>query len=460
MIKKTLPYLISLILLIQLVYAAAEVCIVVDYGDQGIDPESECIEIDEGKSGYELLNEVGWSTKWKDESYLCNVNDIGNDPSNCFGDPGSSGWMYSLTMGGDWFPPLVTLNGTGGCWNRDKDSTVGHYCTRDEDVLGLAFGGWGAIPKMFTMNISKIYVDDDRLTDSKVNRGKIQDVFPESKVEFKIELENFYDSSTEIAIKDISIEATIEEIDDGDDIDEDIGEFDLEADKEKTETLEFTIPLEVEAKDRLLKIEIKAEDDAGIKYEEEFTYDLEVEKEDHKLRITKAELNKESYKCEENAILYLSILNIGAKNENVNLAITNQELDINIKESFELSNDAFEPSSRYEERYNIWLNDNLDKTTYPITIISSYGSEKETETINLIISECEGTTTKKEETKETTKVQTEQETGKDETKSKTIKQTITSVKTNSNTPVILAGILTALIVITIALGAVFYIKRK
>ena len=40
----------------------------------------------------------------------------------------------------------------------------------------------------------------------------------------------------------------------------------------------------------------------------------------------KAELDKEAYKCDENALLDLSILNIGAENEDVNLEITNDAL--------------------------------------------------------------------------------------------------------------------------------------
>lgn len=461
--KKTLILILTSILIVQLVNAA-EVCVIAYYPTGEAD--SKCISIEEGKSGYELMEEIGWSLLWSPESafgrMLCKINDVGTDVSGQYCAYNGDFWNIVLNRNKEWIHLPIGLDAPGGCWNYDMNSWDGHYCTKNGDVLGLAFGPAGSKPEMFKVNITKIYVDGEKQSDSKTRRGKIVDVFPESTIEFKIELENLYHHSIDIDILDVSIEGTIEEISDGEDIEEYISEFDLKADKKITEELEFTIPLEVDAKDRLVTIEIDAEDDAGIKYKKKFTYDLEVEKEQHNLKILKAELNKDSYKCGENVLLELSIINIGAKNEDIDLQIANEDLDIDINENFELSNDAFEPSSKYENKFNIWLpNNDVSKGTYPIEITADYKNEKEIENINLILSESCKKSEQPKETEEITDVQTgiiseteETEAGISE-EGMTIKETITK-----NLPLLLTVVLGILIISVILLFVLFLIFRR
>jgi len=474
--KRVLIGLFLLLFIIQLVNAA-EVCVVVDYGGYGEEePDSKCIDIDEGKNGYDVLEATGFDILWSPEStwgqMVCKINDIGTDiqGTSCYYDPNKQEfWNFALVDGTKWGHSPVGLNGGDECWNRDFSwsdwSKVVHYCVKDGDMLGFAFGKGGAEPEMFKANTTKIDVDGKKQSDSKTRSGKIVDVFPGSVVEFKIELENLYDSSTDIEITDISIEGTIEEINDGDDIDEEISDFDLGADRKKTEELKFEIPLEVEAKDRLVKIEIKAEDDAGIKYEKEFTYDLEVEKENHKLKILKAELDKGSYKCGENALLDFSIINIGKDNENVDLEITNEDLKIDINENFELSDEAYEESSKYEKKFNLWLPENISKTTYPIIITATYGSEKETESVNLVVSECEEEKGIVKESEEVTEVKTGEISDKmEETElEEEVKPALATTlreKIGGNLPLILTLVLGVLILAIILLLVIFSVFRK
>jgi hypothetical protein len=465
--KKIIIGLLMMVLMIQLVNAA-EVCVVADYGNGEAD--SECVEIDEDKSGYELIEEMGWDLLWSPASaygrMICKINDEGTDVSGQYCEYNGDFWNLVLNRDGEWLHLPIGLDASGGCWNYDMNSWSGHYCTKDGDVLGLAFGAAGAEPEMFKVNVSKIYIDGEKQRESKTKGGKIVDVFPESKIKIKIELENMYKHSTDIDINDISIEGTIEEIEDGDDIDEELNEFDLEADKKTTKDLEFIIPLEVKAKDRLLKIEIKAEDDAGIKYEQEFTFDMEVEKENHKLKVIDVELNKETYKCGQNALLHFSLLNIGAKDEDVRLNVVNDDLGLNIVESFELSNDVYDESSSYEKRFNIWLPDDSKIDVYPITITADY-DEQETETVDLNIGACDGQVA----------VDTLVDEGvvdvhagdSDEhshqpfgVQSEVIEEdtTVMELTITNNLPLILTGVLIVIIIIIVALGIGFFVLRK
>ena len=70
--------LIVALLIIPLV-AAGEVCVVVDYGDG--EPDSKCLNIEDGKSGYDLLESTGFEILWTPESeyghMVCRINDVG-----------------------------------------------------------------------------------------------------------------------------------------------------------------------------------------------------------------------------------------------------------------------------------------------------------------------------------------------------------------------------------------------
>ena len=398
-IKKTLIGLFVLIFMVQLV-SAAEVCVVIDYGTAGKNPDGDCIDIDEGKNGKDVLEAMNLDLLWTPESIwgqmVCKINDVGTDldGTTCYYDlVKQEFWNFALVDGDEWGHSPVGLNGGDECWNRDFSwsdwSKVVHYCVKDGDVLAFVFGPGGVEPDTFNVNVSKIYVDGEKQKESKTRGGKIIDVFPESVVEIKLELENLYDSKTNIEITDISIEGAIGEIDDGSDIESEINEFDLAADKEVTKELKFTIPLEVEAKDRLLVIDISAEDDAGIKYSKEITFDVEVEKKDHDLRITSAKLNKESYDCGTNALLSLSALNIGEKDEDARFRIVNSDLGIDITKSFELSNDAFEDSSKFDNRFNLDIPKGIDKGSYPISVVLGYGSEEKETTVDLVVNGCD-----------------------------------------------------------------------
>jgi len=410
--RKILIILVLFIFLIQLA-RAAEVCVVVDYGkDSENEPDSKCVDVNEGIDGYQLLQKTGFNILWSNYynktffgvtfdygHSVCRISGVGEDVDYSLGRDGTGCeyhgkyWNFILAGNGKWNHMPVGYDGGPTCWNRDllwdKLDVFVHYCAQDGDTIGMAFGPELSEPQMFIVNISKVYIDGEREKKLEKGSGKINDVFPGSKIEFKLEFENLYNSDTEIDVTDISTEGTIEEIDNGADIEEELSDFDLKADKKDTKILEFIIPLEVEDKDRLLKIEVQAKDNAGIRYEREFRYDLQIEKDDHKLKITKADLNKDLYACGETALLDFSVINLGKREENVNLEIISKDLGINFNENFELTNDPFKSSSKYEKRVNLLLPDNLDKKTYPISITANYGPEKETKELNLVIDECE-----------------------------------------------------------------------
>ena len=144
--QKTLILILALIFIAQLVNAA-EVCVIAYYRNEEAD--SKCISIDEGKNGYELLNELGWDIDWVDFGGdlghgLCGINDVGGTSDNCW--IGDKYWNFRIAQSGEWQYTDYGFDGNP------------HYETKNGDFLGLAYGTYGSEPEMFKVNISKIYV--------------------------------------------------------------------------------------------------------------------------------------------------------------------------------------------------------------------------------------------------------------------------------------------------------------
>ena len=285
---------------------------------------------------------------------------------------------------------------------------IGDYKITKEEAIGIKYGytefasDWSIVvpPEKpafknskdlcnnLKVNITDIYIDGIKQGESITKRGKIKDVFPGSDLEIRIHVENNYDSAAKLDITDINIAGIIEDLIDGDDTEEEIADFDLPAERRTTKSLKFKIPFEVGAKDRFLRIETKAKDDAGIQYSIESAMDLEIKKESHRLKILEAKLDKNAYSCGINGFLLMDLANIGANKEKVDLQISNEEIGLNREESFELSQDINEASNRYKEQFNIWIPENISKNVYPITITADYGIIKEKEVVNLVVDTC------------------------------------------------------------------------
>jgi len=233
------------------------------------------------------------------------------------------------------------------------------------------------------------------------NNDKISDpVNPDSTIEFRIKVENKYSDSEDIEIEDISIEIIIENIDDGDDLEEESDEFDLKAEDSQKETLSFDIPLKVEEDDYNVRIIVEGEDEDNNFHRIEWRLILEVEKENHNIIIREADIIPGIIKCEREVGFNIEIMNIGKKDEDdVNIKITNRDLDLDITETgIELDKDPDDDDNSFEKTYYIDLPEELDAKTYPVVYRVYYDSKlADTETEELIVTKCKETVTAKKE---------------------------------------------------------------
>lgn len=239
-------------------------------------------------------------------------------------------------------------------------------------------------------------VDLEIKVDSKTQKNldsgdKIKDVKPGSEIKFRVEVKNLYDEDIEdVEIEDIDVEVIIESIDDGDDLEEESDEFDLDAEETETVKLNFKAPLEVDEDTYDVTIKVEGEYENGTKLDAEWNLILELEKDKHDIIIHKAVLDPTTVECARTASLNIDLVNIGSTDEDeVVLEVKNKDLDLNIIEkNIELEEGTND--NKFENSYTIEVGDNVEPGTYPITITSLYDTDKESDkkTVELTVSEC------------------------------------------------------------------------
>ena len=238
----------------------------------------------------------------------------------------------------------------------------------------------------------KVYVDGDRDYGVDETGGKIDYVKPEDVVKFEIRVKNTFDEDEDFEIQDIAVKATIEEIDDGDDMVMEEDDFDLEAEKRNTVTFEFKMPLEVKNGIYDVYIEVDGEDEDGTDYSHDVEIDLDLDKDSHRLKIYELDLLSETVSCGKSTELAVGVINIGKNREDVDLFISNSDLEISIKDEYSLSREAFDSDNKHSENYLISVPSNAKAGDYELNIKARSPDTANITKINLKV-ECDAPTT-------------------------------------------------------------------
>ena len=292
---------------------------------------------------------------------------------------------------------------------------------------------------------SKVDVKVGGKTDRGLNDGDIigEDAKPGDNLEFKVKTENNFTNEEKLKIKDITVKVTIEGIDDGEDLEEESNSFDLSQGSDKSVTLKFQVPIEVDEDTFDVLIHIEGEDKNGTNHENDMTLRLEVNKDSHKLKIIKNTLSPAEVTCNrKNVQLSIGVVNIGTEDEqDVTIEAQNSDLGIDFKDEVsELIAEPNEPESRFSKTYSFKVPDELEAGSYPITLTASYDDDrkKAEETATLTVNDCQ---TSKPETikKPEEKTPTEETTGEEQpveviTPSPTTGRTTTTVETQPEVP--------------------------
>lgn len=279
-------------------------------------------------------------------------------------DPDGDTLTYALLTA----PTGMSINSINGMINWTPKSTG------DFAVGAQVSDGNAAVYQNFTINVPsrlhiervEVTVDGDKQT---IDAGeRVDNIHPESKVEFEVKVENLFTDEEDVRIKDIKVEITIKEIEEGeDDLEETFAEFDLDPEDNKKATILFSIPLEVDAKSHDVMIEVTGEDDNDIKHKEEFLLELEVEKKSHDVIIKTAEFSPSTARCSEFVSLNVGIINFGESEEDdVEIEAVNPFGEGKREKDIGLGNDLAKEleDARYEATFNFDIPKGKEGTNY------------------------------------------------------------------------------------------------
>ncbi|MBS3114869.1 hypothetical protein J4448_07255 [Candidatus Woesearchaeota archaeon] len=234
----------------------------------------------------------------------------------------------------------------------------------------------------------------DSTTVPVANNTKIGvDVLPGSNVTFTVRVENTFQGE-DPDLRGVFATITIEDIDDGADLDEESIDFDLEPGNDNRVDVKFPIPLDVDAGTYNVIMEAEGEDRNKTSYKTEVRLKLEVKKQSHDIRITKVLLNPSIVDCDRKAKLTAEIVNAGSNAENqvalefkaTSLGVNSYDKDI----SLESSDEASEEEKTHTKTLNIEVPSFFKAGTFPI-LINLYWKNFvlfDQKTVDLVVRDC------------------------------------------------------------------------
>ncbi|MBI2659355.1 hypothetical protein HYX05_04640 [Candidatus Woesearchaeota archaeon] len=216
---------------------------------------------------------------------------------------------------------------------------------------------------------------------------------PGDAVEFRVEVKNNFTNAEDLDIEGITVEVTIEGIDDGDDLDDESNDFDLRAGRDKRVNIKFQVPIEVDEDTFDVLIHAEGEDENGTDHEVDARLSLEVDKESHKIIITRNTLSPAEISCSrKNVQAGLTAINIGNEDEeDVTVSVSNSDLGIDLEQAVdELTAEPNEDESRFSNTYSFNVPNDAETGSYPILFRVLYDEDrkKAEETATLTVNDC------------------------------------------------------------------------
>lgn len=197
------------------------------------------------------------------------------------------------------------------------------------------------------------------------------DVLPGSNVTFTIRVANTL-SSQGPKLRDVFATITIEDINDGADVDEKSLDYELEPGDDIRTDIKFPIPLDVDSGTYNVVMEAEGEDRNGTSYAFKIIQKLEVKKQSHDIRIIGVSLNPGTVDCDRKSKLTAEIANAGSNEEaQIALEFKSASLGINSVDRnifLESSDEASEEEKTYTKSLTIEIPSFFKSGNYPILI--------------------------------------------------------------------------------------------
>ncbi len=325
--KKSLIFGI-LFLMMMSVVSAANVAVVALLADGST--HTECVNIDDGANAYDAFQETTLTMTWSNSGFgrfLESVEGVASD------DTAGKYWSFwhQNTAETDFESSMVGASD----YDIDEDGhVIGiSYTAFDNSFLPITKPGFQSYDSLCENKLNvksiKIYVDEDKTTANE--NGDDFEVKPGSVIRMEIKLENDFADKD---INDIEVVATIYEIDDGDDLEED-DSLDLNDGEDDTIEFTFDVPIEIDEDTYDMVLTIEGTDDDGLVWRYTYNFDVELDKEKHELVLDYPSIL--TLVCGQDASFSVKTINLGADDEqDVVLRVSNLDLNIEYSETFDV----------------------------------------------------------------------------------------------------------------------------
>lgn len=235
-----------------------------------------------------------------------------------------------------------------------------------------------------------VKIDGKKSSNAENNTKISKEAKPGSGIEFRIRVENGFSKSEGTDIEDIQVKVTLEDIDNGDELEEESVKFDLGAESDKAATLKFRLPLNVDEGIFDAIIEAEGEDENGSLYRQHFEIGLEVEKDKHDLRLLRFELSPVKVSCGRAVNVEYKIINTGLEDEeNAVLEVKSNELELDFSEK-SIAIGSGTGDNVFSQSIKAKISNNIENGIYPITanIYSDDKKLRDTETKEIKVEDC------------------------------------------------------------------------
>src|SRR3989338_228382 len=195
------------------------------------------------------------------------------------------------------------------------------------------------------------------------------DIEPDSTITMDIKVENKL-KEDDNDIRGVQATVTLEEIDDGDDIEAESTDLTLADNEEQWLTVQLKIPKKVEQKTYTMNIFVDGSGEDGETHSDEWNIEVPIVKESHDVRFENVNLQQNVLNCGSSTNLAVAIYNAGRNAENdLKLEVKNEDLYLNyIRGGIYLDVEKFEEESSFETTVPIAVGNQIKNGIYPMEV--------------------------------------------------------------------------------------------
>lgn len=384
------------------------------------DPHTTCLDVTAGDTAYEVLSgvdEFEFETI-EDSHILCQS---GNDHNFICDNANENSLRVILLENNDWGDNSVpSLDAGDECYNYQTFDPMEnfqfysfvtyqflniHYCAKNRDVLGVFTEtiptgqppppnaeftpSFSDICEPLSIKNMKSYINDGQATNLDEEDDVINDVPKGALLELKFTLDNNGIKNLEDDIQDIQIIGTLENIDNGDDIEYEIGSFDLSPQDKEDIILKFNIPENAKEGSYDLFVNIEGEDDYGYVYELESKYEINIGEAIPGLKLeVLGDSNKVFCKGAQNS-LPLRIVNTGSFDETAVIKIYIDSLGISSTDSVIVPKSSTAYSGIADKDILLNIPETANGQVDLLTVLQYGNGQTEEKVISIDISDCQ-----------------------------------------------------------------------